>query len=194
MSIHDISCHSILIVSASEQFDAIVKRSLKGFTTINFVKSGSLARRSVMEKEYDIIVVNSPLPDETGIDLALDTAEKSRASILLVVPKEIYEDVLERVTDLGVLVLPKPFPKGRVDKAVRFLAAIQKKSLKLEKKVLSIEEKMEELRLVSRAKILLVEKKNMSEDEAHRYIGKAAMDNGLSRKRIAEKILEDIED
>ena len=194
MSIHDISCHSILIVSASEQFDAIVKRSLKGFTTINFVKSGSLARRSVMEKEYDIIVVNSPLPDETGIDLALDTAEKSRASILLVVPKEIYEDVLERVTDLGVQVLPKPFPKGRVDKAVRFLAAIQKKSLKLEKKVLSIEEKMEELRLVSRAKILLVEKKNMSEDEAHRYIGKAAMDNGLSRKRIAEKILEDIED
>ena len=194
MSIHDISCHSILIVSASEQFDAIVKRSLKGFTTINFVKSGSLARRSVIEKEYDIIVVNSPLPDETGIDLALDTAEKSRVSILLVVPKEIYEDVLERVTDLGVLVLPKPFPKGRVDKAVRFLAAIQKKSLKLEKKVLSIEEKMEELRLVSRAKILLVEKKNMSEDEAHRYIGKAAMDNGLSRKRIAEKILEDIED
>ncbi|MCR5236414.1 MAG: ANTAR domain-containing protein [Lachnospiraceae bacterium] len=194
MSIHDINCHSILIVSASEQFDAIVKRSLKGFTTINFVKSGSLARRSVMEKEYDIIVVNSPLPDETGIDLALDTAEKSRASILLVVPKEIYEDVLERVTDLGVLVLPKPFPKGRVDKAVRFLAAIQKKSLKLEKKVLSIEEKMEELRLVSRAKILLVEKKNMSEDEAHRYIGKAAMDNGVSRKRIAEKILEDIED
>ena len=194
MSIHDISCHSILIVSASEQFDAIVKRSLKGFTTINFVKSGSLARRSVMEKEYDIIVVNSPLPDETGIDLALDTAEKSRVSILLVVPKEIYEDVLERVTDLGVLVLPKPFPKGRVDKAVRFLAAIQKKSLKLEKKVLSIEEKMEELRLVSRAKILLVEKKNMSEDEAHRYIGKAAMDNGVSRKRIAEKILEDIED
>lgn len=194
MSIHDISCHSILIVSASEQFDAIVKRSLKGFTTINFVKSGSLARRSVMEKEYDIVVVNSPLPDETGIDLALDTAEKSRASILLVVPKEIYEDVLERVTDLGVLVLPKPFPKGRVDKAVRFLAAIQKKSLKLEKKVLSIEEKMEELRLVSRAKILLVEKKNMSEDEAHRYIGKAAMDNGVSRKRIAEKILEDIED
>ena len=194
MSIHDISCHSILIVSASEQFDAIVKRSLKGFTTINFVKSGSLARRSVMEKEYDIIVVNSPLPDETGIDLALDTAENSRASILLVVPKEIYEDVLERVTDLGVLVLPKPFPKGRVDKAVRFLAAIQKKSLKLEKKVLSIEEKMEELRLVSRAKILLVEKKHMSEDEAHRYIGKAAMDNGVSRKRIAEKILEDIED
>ena len=194
MSIHDINCHSILIVSASEQFDAIVKRSLKGFTTINFVKSGSLARRSVMEKEYDIIVVNSPLPDETGIDLALDTAEKSRASILLVVPKEIYEDVLERVTDLGVLVLPKPFPKGRVDKAVRFLAAIQKKSLKLEKKVLSIEEKMEELRLVSRAKILLVEKKHMSEDEAHRYIGKAAMDNGVSRKRIAEKILEDIED
>lgn len=194
MTGQDINCRSILIVSASDQFDAIVKRSLKGFTTIDAVKSGSLARRSVMEKEYDIIVVNSPLPDETGIDLVLDTAEKSRASILLVVPKEIYEDVLEKVTDYGVLVLPKPFPKGRVDKAVRFLSAVQKKSLKLEKKIISLEEKMEELRLVSRAKILLVEKKHMTEDEAHRFIGRAAMDNGVSRKRIAEKILEDMED
>ena len=110
------------------------------------------------------------------------------------VPKEVYEDVLEKVTDYGILVLPKPFPKGRVDKAVRFLAAVQTRSLKLEKKIISVEEKMEELRLVSRAKILLVEKKSMTEDEAHRYIGKAAMDNGVSRKRVAEKILEGMED
>lgn len=194
MTGHDISCHSILIVSASGQFDAIVKRSLKGFTTIDVVKSGSLARRAVLEKEYDIMVVDFPLNDETGTDLVLDTAEKSRTSILIVVPKEVYEDVLEKVTDYGILVLPKPFPKGRVDKAVRFLAAVQTRSLKLEKKIISVEEKMEELRLVSRAKILLVEKKNMTEDEAHRYIGKAAMDNGVSRKRVAEKILEDMED
>ena len=194
MTGHDISCHSILIVSASGQFDAIVKRSLKGFTTIDAVKSGSLARRAVLEKEYDIMVVDFPLNDETGTDLVLDTAEKSKTSILIVVPKEVYEDVLEKVTDYGILVLPKPFPKGRVDKAVRFLAAVQTRSLKLEKKIISVEEKMEELRLVSRAKILLVEKKNMTEDEAHRYIGKAAMDNGVSRKRVAEKILEDMED
>ncbi|MBQ9443602.1 MAG: ANTAR domain-containing protein, partial [Lachnospiraceae bacterium] len=54
------------------------------------------------------------------------------------------------------------------------------------------EEKIEELRIVSKAKILLVEKKKMTEDEAHRYIGKQAMDRGVSRRRIAERILDDL--
>ena len=64
---------------------------------------------------------------------------------------------------------------------------------KLETKTLSVEEKMEEIRLVSRAKLLLVEKKNMTEDEAHRYIGKEAMDHGVSRKKIAEALLKELE-
>ena len=61
----------------------------------------------------------------------------------------------------------------------------------MEKKRLSLEEKMEELRVVSKAKILLVERKHMSEDEAHRYIGKCAMNRGVSRRKIAEEILDD---
>ena len=51
---------------------------------------------------------------------------------------------------------------------------------------------MEELRLISRVKITLVEKKHMTEDEAHKYIGKFAMDNGLSRKRAAEYIMNEM--
>ena len=51
---------------------------------------------------------------------------------------------------------------------------------------------MEELRVVSRTKITLIEKMNMSEDEAHRFIGKYAMDNGISRGRAATMILDDL--
>jgi response regulator NasT len=46
--------------------------------------------------------------------------------------------------------------------------------------------------VVSRAKITLMEKKNFTEDEAHRYIGKYAMDNGISRGRAATLIMEDL--
>jgi response regulator NasT len=52
---------------------------------------------------------------------------------------------------------------------------------------------MEELRLVSKAKVLLVEKKKMTEDEAHRLIGKQAMDQGISRRRAAQRLLDDLE-
>ena len=52
---------------------------------------------------------------------------------------------------------------------------------------------MEELRIVSKAKLLLIEKRQMSEEEAHRHIGKQAMDHGVTRRQAAEQILDDLE-
>lgn len=184
--------HSILIVSDSERFQTIVKKSLAGFLTIDVRKSASHARRSILERYYNLVVIDSPLSDEIGDALAIDIAENSHTSVLVVTPQELCEDVMERVTDYGVLVMPKPFENGRMDKAIRYLIAQQDHMLMLEKKYISLEEKMEELRLVSKAKILLVEKKQMTEDEAHRFIGKQAMNRGISRRKIAEEILDDV--
>lgn len=181
--------HSILIVSAARQFEAIVKRSLTGFVTIDGRHSGAMARHSVLEREYDMVVIDGPLPDETGEEFALDVMEKSGSLVLLVIPREVFEDVQERMVDHGVLVLSKPFSRGRLDQSIRFLCALQSRMRQLKTKTLTVEEKMEEIRIVSRAKLLLVEHGQMSEDEAHRFIGKQAMNNGVSRKRIAEQIL-----
>ncbi len=43
-------------------------------------------------------------------------------------------------------------------------------------------------------KCLLIEKKRMTEAEAHRFIGKQAMDQGLSRRRAAMRLLEELEE
>ncbi len=56
-------------------------------------------------------------------------------------------------------------------------------------KTVSIEEKIEEIRLINRAKLLLIEQLKMTEAEAHRYIEKQAMDRCTTRKTIAERIL-----
>lgn len=181
--------YSILIASSAERFNSIVKRSLKNFITIDIRDNLEAAKRCFLEKEYNLVVINAPLSGEMCEQFALDVAEKSRASVMLVVPEEICEDVMEYVTDYGIFVMPKPVSVARIDKGIRLLVAFQNKLLSLQKKSMSIEEKMEEIRIVSRAKLLLVEKKNMTEDEAHRYIGKMAMDRGTSRRRIAEEIV-----
>lgn len=184
--------HSILIVSASGQFDAIVRRSLKNAMTVDSRKSAATARRCILERYYDLVIVNAPLPDESGEEYALDVTEKCSASVLMAVPQEVYEEVLDRVTDHGILVIPKPFPKGRMDRAIRFLFAVQSRMRRLEREVQTVQDKMEELRLVSKAKVLLVEKKHMTEEEAHRFIGKQAMNGGVSRGRAAERILDEL--
>ena len=60
---------------------------------------------------------------------------------------------------------------------------------KLRKQVRSVEEKMEELKIVSRAKIVLVER-GMSEKEAHEYILKEAMNSGLTKRQVAQDIID----
>ena len=187
--------NKILIVSSSERFDMLVRKTLsrQRFTAIDVRKNASSGRRLFWEKDYDLIVINCPLPDEFGHEFALDVSERSNASILLVVPGEIYEEVLEHVTDRGILVLAKPAMENRIDKAIRLMMAIQRRMQALERKMQSISDKMEEARIVNKAKLLLIEQKHMTEDEAHRLIGRQAMDNGVTRRRIAEQILDDLE-
>ncbi len=60
---------------------------------------------------------------------------------------------------------------------------------KSEKKALSNEEKMEEIRIVNRAKWLLISELKMDEQGAHRYIEKQAMDRCISKRIVAEEII-----
>lgn len=186
--------HSILCVSVSEQFCAVVRRSLEGFVMVDSRKNIASARRCAMERYYDMIIINAPLPDEFGEQFALDLARECSASVLLVTPPEVYDEVLEHVTDLGIMAVSKPISADLLKKAIRYLAAVQNRIHRMEYEIQSAHEKMEEMRVVSKAKFALVERKHMTEDEAHRFIGKQAMNHGVSRKRIAEGILEEFDE
>ena len=163
-----------------------------GCGSVRSAEDVSSARRILSEFDYDFVFVNSPLPDENGLEISLDIIDTSNASVLLVVSKESYDDITDRVTDYGVLVLAKPFHWRQIDKAIRFLTAIQNKRHQLEYKMRDLQDKMEDLRTVAKAKCMLIEKKHMTEDQAHRFIGKTAMDHGISRKRAAIRIMDDL--
>lgn len=82
---------------------------------------------------------------------------------------------------------------GRMDMAIRYLTAIQDKMSVLDSRYRNARHKLEEIKIISKAKILLVQKKNMTEDEAHKYIGKSAMDSGISRVKVALEIIDEME-
>ena len=69
------------------------------------------------------------------------------------------------------------------------MAAARERLRQFQKKAVNVEEKMAEIRLVNRAKCLLIEKRGMTEAEAHRHIEKQSMDRCTSKKEIATEIL-----
>ncbi len=58
----------------------------------------------------------------------------------------------------------------------------------------TLQEKFDDMKLVNRAKLLLMERLKMTESEAHRYIEKQAMNTGSRRRQVAENIIRTYED
>ena len=188
--------YSLLIVSASEQFNTLVKRAIpqSGFDVIEIRKSISLAQRELLSRKYDIIVINAPLPDDLGVNYAMDVGSRYSSGVMLVTPGEICDDVTEHVIDLGIIAVPKPINKRTISSVIRHLLADQDKVKTLERKLSQADDKLAEMRIVNKAKWLLIANEGMSEADAHRYIGKQAMDKCVSKRIIAEEIIDKWED
>lgn len=183
--------YSVLIVSAAENINASLKALLPDskFCPVHIVTSVNAAKRTLLERSFDFIVVNSPLPDGTGTEFAIDAGSRKNAVVLLLVKNELYAEYYEKVVRHGVFVLSKPTSKQIIIQALDWMTSARERLRTLEQKTLTIEEKMEEIRLVNRAKWLLIDELKMTESDAHRYIEKQAMDRCVSKREIAETII-----
>lgn len=180
-----------LLVSSSPKMNSALLSLLSEYRCfpVTVSENASGARRLMTEDFYDTVIINSPLPDETGTELAIDICESGSSGVLLIVKAENYADITAKVAFYGVLTLQKPVPYQVMSQSLLVLAGMRERLRRAEKKPMSLDEKMEEIRIINRAKLLLIEKKKMTEKEAHRYIEKSAMDRCVSRRKIAEKIL-----
>lgn len=183
--------YNILIVSAAGSFTSAFADLLPEarYSPVQTVSSISAAKRALTAKAYDFVIINAPLPDDIGVHFAIDVCSSRQSVVLFLVKSELYSGIHDQVTEYGVFTLAKPISKTTMTYALSWLESARERLRQFEKKSLSIEEKMAEIRLVNRAKWLLISQLSMSEPEAHRYIEKQAMDRCITRQAIAEEII-----
>ena len=183
--------YSVLIVTASERFtDSIMPLlPMTDYWPVQTASSVAEARRWLADTEFDIVLINTPLPDDFGMHLAIDICTGSGAGVLLLVKNDHYNEIYSKVVRYGVITLSKPTNRQMVAQNLRILCATRERIRQMQAKQATVEEKIKEIRLVNRAKWLLIECLNMTEAEAHRYIEKQAMDLRISRREAAENII-----
>ncbi len=183
--------YSVLVVSSAENFNSVLLTLLpeSKYYPICTVTSINAAKREIADRAFDFVLINSPLPDDVGTSFAIDTCTMKGTVVLLIAKADIHGDIYDKVAEHGVFTLPKPTAKPVILQALSWMASARERLRKFEKKTLSIEDKMEEIRLVNRAKWLLISEVKMTEPDAHRYIEKQAMDRCVSKKEIAGEIL-----
>ena len=148
------------------------------------------ARSSLQYLDTDMILLVTPIGRETGDRLAKDLCYiKPDCGMLIAAPAEKFSLFEKRLPDALAFLIAKPLNKAALLQAVAHL----QKSLAIltasHEKYGQLEKKLDDLRVISRAKNILISNLHMTEQQAHSYIQKQSMDMRLSPSEVAEGIL-----
>ncbi len=183
--------YSVLVVTSSPSFTPYLQTLFPGnrFYPVKVVESGLAARRNQLFRTYDIIIINSPLSDESGVALALDSSKIQHSSVLFLSPAGLFSEVSAKFAGSGIYVMKKPFSLPLMESAISWLMSSSDKIRRLEEEKVKVEEKMEEIKTVNRAKWILIKDLDMTEEEAQRFITKEAMDKCITKREEAGIII-----
>lgn len=123
-------------------------------------------------------------------DLAVEIAGRSYAGVLLLAEEGEQESLSASCVASGLLL----GSVDRLDQALPQLLALCARLRSMQQRTNSLRRKLDDTRLVSRAKLLLIQRFKMSEGEAHRYLEKTAMDAGERLRDVAERIIRTYEE
>lgn len=180
-----------LIVSEAKYHEA-----LKSFFAVGpncqCCTSAGQARRQLSSGSYQLVIINAPLQDESGRELAKQAASQQSSVILLAAAAQA-EKLADQLERLGIFVIPKPLNRQTAVFVLRFVRAAQARAQKLLEENHRLVRRLEEMRLVTRAKCALVRYCDMTEEQAHRALEQRAMDERISLKEAALSLLSQYE-
>lgn len=182
---------SVLIISGTEKGQESLSSLVGTYLTgePDTVATCCEARRLLIEREYELVLIDSPLPDEFGQDIACEICRNSTAGVIMMVKSELADEISSSVEDFGVFVLAKPIRRRLFYQALKLVSAARYRLIVLQAENIKLHQKIKEVRLVDRAKYTLMQYLKMTEPQAHRFIEKNAMDMRITRREVAEGIL-----
>lgn len=183
---------SVLIVSSTVKPVDYIKEVLpkNDFSPVLTASSAGEAKRMLLRTTADIVIINAPLSDDFGMHLAVDIITSCGSGVLILVKPELYEEVSYKMEQYGVLTLTKALNRVTLYQTVKLLSATGNKMRRLEESTAKLEKRLKEMKAVNKAKGFLIEFENMSEEDAHKYIEKTAMDRCIKKLDVAAEIIE----
>ena len=82
-----------------------------------------------------------------------------------------------------------PLRRQILTEMLRMLLYMRGRLMEKEDELQRMRRKMNEMSVVTRAKCLLIQMRQMTEEEAHYYLEKKAMDEGSTKREIAQGII-----
>ena len=180
-----------MIVSAKQHSAEIYVSLLKEekCEKISVASDAAQARTMFSQGDYGIVIIDTPLRDGSAEDLACEFLRNSAASVMLVVRAECEAQAEAAAAGYGALVLTKPLSRTLFSKSLRLMQATRIRICGVRTENLKLQRKIDDIRIINRAKGILMEYLSMSELQAHKYLEKQAMDLRLTKIEVAKNLL-----
>lgn len=156
---------------------------------ITAASSAASGRSMLMGSRFDLVIINTPLEDQFGDEAAVLASVKSDAGVIILIRNALVDNYAAEMERNGVMVVGKPVVKGILRQAILFAQVMKYRLRALQKENEKLSSRLDSVKTVNKAKWVLVEYLNMTEQQAHKYIEKQAMERRLTRMQVAEKIL-----
>jgi response regulator NasT len=159
-----------------------------GMDVVGSVGNGQLAVDAAREMRPDVVLMDISMPVRDGISAARELISHEVAPVVLLSAFS-QVDLVESAAAAGTFgYLVKPFTGVEVRAAIVLAHARWQQFIDLNAELERLRTRNHSTVVVDRAKIVL-QQSGMSEDEAFRFLRKAAMDNRLTIAEAAVKIV-----
>lgn len=164
-----------------------------GYDVVGEASNGEECVGLARELKPDVVVMDVKMPVMDGITAAEHIAKERLAPVVLLTAFSQTE-LVERARDAGAMAyVVKPFTPADLLPAVEIAASRFAEFRALENEIADINERMETRKRVERAKGLLMEKMQLNEPEAFRWIQKTSMDRRLTMREVAEAVIDQMD-
>lgn len=163
-----------------------------GFTDISASDGTELADLT-KSKPFDVIVLSLPFRESFGLDITARLAKDSSAELVVLVPKKSYDRVCEKAVKYGGIILPRNAPRNIIVNMIKTCSVRKSRTDALRAENDDLRGTVDDIRLINRAKFVLIEYLRISENEAHAQLRKHAMDKRIPLAQAAADVLKTYE-
>ncbi len=184
-------CNVLLVLRKPDlirQIRAIL--TSRGYAVSDGCVSGMQGLRSAATHPVDIAIVGYSLNDMSGLDFSIDLLSKSDCSVLLMTPPDQMVYVKERFGSADVVPVPRPVTAQTLLSTLELIEHYRSKLTRANEEAKKLRQDLDRRAVAEKAKVVLMNRLQMSEAEAWRYLQKRSMDTGTSLKEVALRVLE----
>ncbi|WP_312516906.1 response regulator [Anaerospora sp.] len=161
-----------------------------GHTVVGEATDGVKAVDLARKHRPDLVIMDIKMPEMDGITAAKIISNEKLAPVLLLTAFS-QKDIVEKAKDSGVLAyLVKPVKEVNLFPAMEIAISRFQEFAELERELEDVKNSLETRKILDRAKGILMDAYNLSENEAYRRIQQYSMSKRKSIREVAEAIVE----